>query len=201
MSTFEQEKVQEILGWLEEVVEEGVLPGVFVPHFRDLLNDLPKETGHDQDSPEKQTANESLMRIRSKMRANERTGADVDAETLQEIRDALGVINRDQPAAKDKKSGKLPILGPHDLHAWKLHLATEWTQTRIAEELNKEYGTSYSQGQLSKMIDRAKRNAVASGLSEHIPDSAEPARKINPNWLALGKRTDRLTSRQRAKGR
>ncbi len=95
--------------------------------------------------------------------------------------------------------GKLPKLGPHDKQAYQLSLIQGMKQSKIADALNKEHGTLYTQGQVSRMIARAKRHADASGLSERIPDPEEPAKAMNPDRLEIGKRVARRTSRQHEK--
>ena len=54
---------------------------------------------------------------------------------------------------------KLPALKPHDMQAWQLAL-TGYAQTRIAEMLNSEHGTSYKQPTVSRMIARARKHAA-----------------------------------------
>ncbi|MFH1418771.1 MAG: hypothetical protein ABII12_10875 [Planctomycetota bacterium] len=90
-----------------------------------------------------------------------------------------------------------PKLGPHDRQAFQLSKLVGWTQQRIADELNKEHGTLYSQGQVSRMIARMEQYVVASGLSQLNPEPPKQAKSINPDRLELGQRSDRLTSRQR----
>ncbi len=97
------------------------------------------------------------------------------------------------------QAGKLPVLQPHDKKAHQLSLLDGWKQQRIVDELNKEYGTTYSQGQVSRMIKRAKEHAKASGLSALIPEPAKPPKTINPRRLELGQRTDHRVAGQRSK--
>ena len=92
---------------------------------------------------------------------------------------------------------KLPNLGPHDREAYQLWTLHGWTQQRIADELNREHGTTYAQGQVSRMISRAKKHAEASGLSDHIPAPAKSARAIDPTILEMGARRDGRTLSQR----
>jgi hypothetical protein len=94
---------------------------------------------------------------------------------------------------------KLPQLGAHDREAYQLWTLHGWKQQAIADELNKRHGTTYGQGQISRMIARAKRHAEASGLAEHIPDPAKPAKAIDPSRLEIGRRTDHRTRSQRSK--
>jgi len=106
----------------------------------------------------------------------------------------------DAPLAGTTKSGaKLPNLGPHDRQAYQLSLLHGWTQQRIADELNKQHGKTYTQGQVSRMIARAKQHAEASGLTDMIPDAAKPAKAVDPHRLEIGRRTDPHTPSQRKK--
>lgn len=88
-------------------------------------------------------------------------------------------------------NAKLPSMEKHDRQAWQLSLMQGMTQSKIAETLNKEHGTSYNQGQVSKMIGRVTRHADASGLSDMI-SAASPRRLrvVDPAKLDLGQRTD-----------
>ena len=96
---------------------------------------------------------------------------------------------------------KLPTLQRHDREAWQASLIAGMTQQRIADELNRRHGTSYRQGQISRMIDRAKKHAEASGLADRLPPKAERERAMGPARLDLGKRTTGRTPRQTDKQR
>jgi len=93
---------------------------------------------------------------------------------------------------------KLPTLQKHDVKAYQLSLIYP-TQGKIADKLNSEYGTSYKQGQVSRMLKRAKAHADASGLSQLLPSKANPAMSIDPSRIDLGERTDRRALHQRPK--
>lgn len=103
------------------------------------------------------------------------------------------------PATTRDSCKKLPSLGPHDRQAYQLSLLSGLTQQRIAEELNKQHGTTYGQGSVSRMIARAKRHAEASGLDDLIPEPPKAAQSIDPNRLEIGRRTDHRTRSQREK--
>jgi hypothetical protein len=90
----------------------------------------------------------------------------------------------------DCQPPKLPDLQKHDMQAWQLSLLQGKTQANIAEELNKRYGTLFTQGQVSRMIKRAKVHAIASGLADKIPKCAERPRTVDPARLELGARND-----------
>ncbi len=111
--------------------------------------------------------------------------------------DDTGLHSRDTHSQATQKSSRLPKLGPHDRQAWKLSLVEGMTQEKIATMLNKEHGTSYCQGGISRMIQRAKQHADASGLSDHIPKRGKPAINVDPSRLNLGARTDGRSSRER----
>lgn len=89
----------------------------------------------------------------------------------------------------------LPELKAHDRQAWQLATLHGMTQAKVAEELNKQYGTTYSQGQVSRMIARATTHAQANGLAEIVPKPIDPPRTIDPNRLELGQRVDRRRPR------
>jgi hypothetical protein len=95
-----------------------------------------------------------------------------------------------------RHTSSLPQLGRHDRQAYQLSL-TGRKQQEIADLLNKENGTTYAQGQVSRMIGRAKRHAKASGLDDLIPAPAKPEIAVAPERLELGPRADHRTSRQR----
>ena len=80
-------------------------------------------------------------------------------------------------------------LGSHDMLAYRLWQLAGMRQVDIAIRLNGELGTTYCQGQISRMIRRAcvhMRNAGIPIVSEH----AGRVRTIDPHLLDLGARTD-----------
>ncbi len=120
---------------------------------------------------------------------------------IQAGRDALDdLIDRlplsDSPVEPNQNDEALPKvrlreLEKHDRQAWQMSLLHGMTQSKVAEALNREHFTEYNQGQVSKMIARAKSHADASGLSDMIPDSPRlPLRIVDPAKLGLGARTD-----------
>lgn len=100
--------------------------------------------------------------------------------------------------ANDRDMG-LPKLGPHDRQAYQLWTLQGWTQQQIADELNRQHGTTYSQGRISRMIKRAQIHWKTSGLSDLIPDPPKPAKPMDPAKLDMGRRTDGRTRSQRDK--
>lgn len=92
-------------------------------------------------------------------------------------------------------AAKLPELKPHDRQAWQLATLHGMTQHKVAEALNKEHGKTYTQGQVSKMIARAKAHANASGLSEKLSEPIDRPRTVDPGRLDLGARVDKRTPR------
>lgn len=95
-------------------------------------------------------------------------------------------------------AARLPRLGPHDTQAYQLY-AFGKRQREIAQILNEQHHTQCGQGQVSRMIKRAKAHAEASGLANLIPEPAKPARSIDPARLELGARTDHRSKHQREK--
>lgn len=95
----------------------------------------------------------------------------------------------------DSRAARLPQLKPHDRQAWQLATLHGMTQGKVATELNGEHGTTYTQGQVSKMIARAKAHAEASGLAEKLSGRIDRPRTIDPGRLELGARTDKRKPR------
>jgi hypothetical protein len=95
----------------------------------------------------------------------------------------------------DAPAEKLPKLQVHDRQAWQLSLLAGMTQSKVAEKLNEEHGTSYKQPAVSRMIARAKAHAEASGLAAMLPREIDRPRTVDPSRLALGARTDARTPR------
>lgn len=119
------------------------------------------------------------------------------AKELSQLRTIRSLIEWDQPRlaanapAGDPKA-KLPKLGDHDMQAWQLSLLHGKTQIKVAEELNKEHGKTYTQGDVSRMIARAKKHADASGLTDLMPGKAAGTGNrtvpVDPAKLEMGKR-------------
>lgn len=93
-----------------------------------------------------------------------------------------------------KKPGKLSELNPHDLEAWQASLVHGVKQQVIADRLNRKYKTTYTQGQVSKMIKRAKKQADASGLTDRLLPMTR-IQSVDPSRLELGARTTRSKAR------
>lgn len=84
----------------------------------------------------------------------------------------------------------LPTLRKHDMKAWQASLLHGMTQQQIADKLNSKYNTTISQGQVSRMIQRATAHADASGLSDKVTKPAEREKSMDPSRIELGHRTD-----------
>ncbi len=91
-----------------------------------------------------------------------------------------------------RKAKRLPELLAHDRQAWQLATLHGMTQGKVAAFLNKEHGTRYTQGQVSRMIARAQAHAEANGLANKIEQPRARPRMItmDPRRLGLGPRTD-----------
>jgi hypothetical protein len=87
-------------------------------------------------------------------------------------------------------AAKLPKLKAHDRQAWQLATINGVTQETVAELLNREHGTTYTQGQVSRMIARAKAHADANGLTEKLSGRIARPRTVDPARLELGARVD-----------
>lgn len=100
-----------------------------------------------------------------------------------------GESNDDTPK---KVLGRLKA---HDRQAWQLATLHRMTQDKVALALNKEHGTTYTQGQVSRMIARAKAHADANGLTEKVAGSIVRPRTVDPGRLELGARVDKRKPR------
>jgi hypothetical protein len=69
------------------------------------------------------------------------------------------------------------------------------TQEKIATALNREHGTTYTQGQVSRMISRVKAHVEASGLANLLAEPIDQPRTVDPARLDLGPRTDKRKPR------
>lgn len=110
------------------------------------------------------------------------------------------IAGEQTPASKRRAEGgspvvKLPELKPHDRQAWQLSMLHEMTQERVAAALNKEHGKTYTQGQVSRMIARAKAHSEASGLADKMPKRLDPPLTVDPAKLDLGARIDKRKPR------
>jgi len=97
---------------------------------------------------------------------------------------------------KAERAARLPELKAHDRQAWQLATLHGWTQDKVAGALNKEHGTTYGQGQVSRMIARAKAHADANGLAEKVAGPIDRPRTVDPGRLELGARVDKRKPRQ-----
>jgi hypothetical protein len=93
------------------------------------------------------------------------------------------------------RAAKLPELKPHDRQAWQLATLYGMTQDKVAAALNKEHGTTYTQGQVSRMITRVKAHAEANGLAEKVAGRIDRPRTVDPVRLELGARVDKRKPR------
>jgi hypothetical protein len=92
-------------------------------------------------------------------------------------------------------AAKLPELKAHDRQAWQLATLHGMIQDKVAAALNKEHGTTYTQGQVSRMIARAKAHARANGLAEKVAGPIDRPRAVDPGRLELGARVDKRAPR------
>lgn len=111
-------------------------------------------------------------------------------ERVAGVIESLGARDDDEaPAAK------LPELKAHDRQAWQLATLHGMTQDKVAAALNTEHGTTYTQGQVSRMIARAKAHADANGLAEKVAGPIDRPRTVDPGRLELGARVDKRKPR------
>lgn len=76
------------------------------------------------------------------------------------------------------------------MEAFNLSVLLGRKQSDIAETLNAQHGTTYSQGQVSRMIRRARRYIETTGLPIPTGPKHGSARSVDPQVLDLGRRTD-----------
>lgn len=107
----------------------------------------------------------------------------------------------DGGTAPPAPSGELPPIGLHDLEAYDLHYSPPGLkQQAVAAALNRKYFTNYGQGQISRMLARARRYRRAQGLPVAGRQPGRGARAVDPARLDLGERTDgRPTDGRRSK--
>ncbi len=128
-------------------------------------------------------------------------------EKIRPLRDAKGkpatgsFATSPEESSRDNRRVRLPELKVHDRQAWQLSIIHGMSQERIAAALNKEYGTTYTQGQVSRMITRAKAHASASGLAEKLTEPIDRPRTVDPGRLELGARIDKRKPRPSDKAR
>lgn len=101
-----------------------------------------------------------------------------------------GSGSNEEAEASQTPKRKLSALGPHDRQAWQLYTLHGMTQQKVADALNNEHRTDYTQGHVSRMIARVMAHAEANGLAEKLPKRATRAQTIDPARLELGRRTD-----------
>ncbi|MBX3322571.1 MAG: hypothetical protein KF757_06230 [Phycisphaeraceae bacterium] len=101
----------------------------------------------------------------------------------------------DETDGQSQRLPTLPQLGPHDRRAYLLYI-TGMTQTRIAQELNKEYKTNYTQPRVSEILTRVKLHAEAGGVLDEL-ESVRPKYErlrmntMDPRNIDQGGRSDR----------
>ena len=97
---------------------------------------------------------------------------------------------------------RVPVPSQRDMEAFNLSVLLGRKQADIAETLNGQHGTTYSQGQVSRMIRRARRYIEATGLPIPTGPKGGAAKSVDPHVLDLGRRTDgRPTDGRRSKRR
>lgn len=125
--------------------------------------------------------------------------AEPHAQPLPDRAEPVGRWNTDREKElgplDNSRTRKLPTLRIHDRQAWQLSLVSGMTQDKVAAALNKQHGTTYKQGQVSRMISRAKAHAEASGLADKLPKPIARPRTIDPHKLELGARVDKRRAR------
>ena len=92
---------------------------------------------------------------------------------------------------------RVPVPSQRDMEAFNLSVMLGRKQAD-----NAQHGTTYSQGQVSRMIRRARRYIEPTGRPSPTGPKAGAARSVDPHVLDLGRRTDgRPTDGRRSKRR
>lgn len=133
-----------------------------------------------------------LARLEAGIAAVHSIGSNFDAGMARvgQVIESLGARDDD-----DAPAAKLPELKAHDRQAWQLATLHGMTQDKVAAALNKEHGTTYTQGQVSRMIARTKAHADANGLAEKVAGPIDRPRTVDPGRLELGARVDKRKPR------
>lgn len=133
-----------------------------------------------------------LDRLEAGIAAVSSIGSNFDAglARVERVVESLGARDAD-----DAPAAKLPGLKAHDRQAWQLATLHGMTQVKVAVALNTEHGTNYTQGQVSRMIARAKTHADANGLAEKVAGPINRPRTVDPRRLELGARVDKRKPR------
>ena len=99
----------------------------------------------------------------------------------------LSLLEPDSGGESGDPKAKLPRLQKHDREAWQASLVDGMTQGNIAKKLTRTYPEEgpFKQYQVSRMLDRAKAHADASGLSNLIPDAAEREQAVPVLFRAM----------------
>ena len=79
-----------------------------------------------------------------------------------------------------REAKPLPDLQEHDFRAWQLSQVAGMTQTKIGEALEAQHGGRYGQPRVSRMIQRAKAHAAASGLDQVVNDTSRVRGHVSP---------------------
>lgn len=125
----------------------------------------------------------------------ERMAAAVDPHAIDSAAERAAEKTARMFGGDDAPKARLPDLKAHDRQAWQLATLHGMTQAKVAAALNKEYGTTYTQGQVSRMIARAKAHADTSGLTEKVAGAKDRPRTVDPAQLELGARVDKRKPR------
>lgn len=96
-----------------------------------------------------------------------------------------------------RPDGRRKTPPPEAFAAYRIHVATGSSQKVIAELLSKELRRSVSQGQVSRWLQNAIAFIAAGNILPELGQRAKKERGVDPASLEIGKRTDRLTPRQR----
>ncbi|MCR9215952.1 MAG: hypothetical protein NXI14_02000 [bacterium] len=120
--------------------------------------------------------------------------------------DAVAGGGASEPERKGKHPAKkLPELHPHAMEAWRLYQVSGYSQERVAEMLNSQYGTDYKQWKISRFLKQAREHTEASGsqaiVEKTLPNTPAKISTMDPHTLEMGRRVEATGYAQRAKER
>jgi len=111
----------------------------------------------------------------------------LDHDDFAPIVAALSAINQIPEAPK---RSPIPTLQKHDMEAFRLAEYGEMKQTEIARQINAKHHTAYSQGHISRMVNRVRRHMEATGF-QPAPKCAASVIYADPAAIDENPATDR----------
>lgn len=188
LSAAQRERLRKCINWETELVRPRLLD-LDVPRLRREIDALVVLVTRERYRVERYVENTIGRYVEVGEGASGGNGSDGAVPT------GGGSGSNGEAEASQTPKRKLSALGPHDRQAWQLYTLHGMTQQKVADALNNEHRTDYTQGHVSRMIARVMAHAEANGLTEKLPKRATREQAIDPARLELGRRTDRRKPR------